>query len=220
MRTNEQHASLVHRSSSGNFGRLEALSQLSPPSTVQPLLAHHQTSLVASDLLSSINDRIHSIAPEQHVTALEREYFQSYYDDQLSSPIDVKNLIGSSLTAIGLHNVNEDEFDRVASNEAATEFLLLHDEIDSFERSATPATSDTSPIHAVTTPSTTQITRPVNIPHSFDTDRFSHSSSAKSPFDVPNHLFIERIESVGEQLMLVREFTTKGLLVAYGHAFS
>ena len=202
----------------------EALSQLSPPSTEHPLFPHYRASLspsssalneqllrsaAASNLLSSINDHIHSMVPEQQVNALAREYFQSNYGNQLSSPIDVKNLIGSSLTAIGLDNVNEDEFDKAATNEATAEFLLLHSDVDNFERSATPATNDTSPIHTVTTPSTTQITRPVNIPHSFDTDRFSHSSSAKSPFDAPNHLFAERIESVGEQLVRVREVKAK-----------
>jgi hypothetical protein len=73
------------------------------------------SSLAASNLLSSINAHMHSISPEQQVTTTD--YLTNFNDnynvkkkvhDHQSSPIDVKNLIGSSLTAIGLDNFNED----------------------------------------------------------------------------------------------------------------
>jgi hypothetical protein len=156
------------------------------------------SSLAASNLLSSINAHIHSISPEQQVTN-----FNDNYDEKkkYQSPIDVKNLIGSSLTAIGLDNVNEDEFDKAATNVQNNELLLIDNDIDSFERSTTPATNNTSPTHLTTISSsssttTNQITRPVNIPNSFTNEHFSHSSSAKSPFDAPNQLFDQTLESV------------------------
>lgn len=165
------------------------------------------SSLAASNLLSSINAHMHSISPEQQMTTsssffsnLSDERTKSSSPDRLSSPIDVKNLIGSSLTAIGLDQVNEDEFDKAATNETTNELLLLDNGIESFERSTTPATNNTSPTHATaisSASSTNQITRPVNIPHSFPNEHFSHSSSAKSPFDAPNQLFDGTLESVG-----------------------
>jgi len=162
------------------------------------------SSLAASNLLSSINAHMHSISPEQQVTTTSRpDYLTSFNDnyDHQSSPIDVKNLIGSSLTAIGLDNVNEDEFDKAATNEQNNELLLIDDDIESFERSTTPATNNTSPTHLTTISSsssttTNPMTRPVNIPHSFTNDHFSHSSSAKSPFDAPNQLYDGTLESV------------------------
>jgi hypothetical protein len=166
------------------------------------------SSLAASNLLSSINAHIHSISPEQQITTTD--YLSSFNDnynekrklhDHQSSPIDVKNLIGSSLTAIGLDNVNEDEFDKAATNEQNNELLLIGDDIESFERSTTPATNNTSPIHSATIPlassaSKNPMTRPVNIPNSFTNEHFSHSSSAKSPFDAPNQLFHGTLGSV------------------------
>ncbi|CAF2494354.1 unnamed protein product [Rotaria sp. Silwood2] len=167
------------------------------------------SSLATSNLLSSINAHIHSIAPEQQVTTSTTNYLTSFNDsynekkklrDHQSSPIDVKNLIGSSLSALGLDNFNEDEFDKAATNEQNNALLLIDNDIESFERSTTPATSNTSPIHltTVSSSSTTTInpmTRPVNIPHPFTNDHFSHSSSAKSPFDAPNQLFDGTLES-------------------------
>jgi hypothetical protein len=169
------------------------------------------SSLAASNLLSSINEHIYSISPEQQVT-IPTDYLTNYNDnnnnnekkkfhDHQSSPIDVKNLIGSSLTAIGLDNVNEDEFDKAATTEQNNELLLIDDDIESFERSTTPATNNTSPTHLTTmsassSSSINPMTRPVNIPNSFTNEHFSHSSSAKSPFDAPNQLFEQRLESV------------------------
>ena len=171
------------------------------------------SSLAASNLLSSINAHIHSISPEQQVTATNTttpDYltnFNNTYgerkktDDQHTSTSDVKDLIGSSLTALGLDNVNEDEFDKAATNEQNSEVLLIDNDIESFERSTTPATNNTSPTHVTAVSSsssstTNPMTRPMNIPNSFPNDRFSHSSSAKSPFDAPNQLFDQTLESV------------------------
>ena len=164
------------------------------------------STLAASNLLSTINAHMHSIEPEQQVTgtALPTDYFFAPYEkkkvsETLSSPLDVKNLIGSSLTALGLDQVNEDEFDKAASNEATSEFLLIDNDAESFERSTTPATNNTSPTHIPTTSSASSMnpmTRPVNIPHSFTHEHFSHSSSAKSPFDAPNQLYDSTLESV------------------------
>jgi hypothetical protein len=170
------------------------------------------SSLAASNLLSSINAHMYSISPEQQVTtrATPTEYLTNYNDnynerkkvhDQQASPIDVKNLIGSSLTALGLDNVNEDEFDKAATNEQNNELLLIDNDIESFERSTTPATNNTSPTHITTVSSSSSstanpMTRPMNIPNSFTNERFSHSSSAKSPFDAPNQLFERTLESV------------------------
>ena len=179
-----------------------------PPSS---FLSH----LAASNLLSSINAHIHSISPEQQMTTPSTSFFSNQYDEKmnLSSPIDVKNLIGSSLTAIGLDQVNEDEFDKAASNEQTNEFLLIDNDIESFERSTTPATNNTSPTHIATTTTTTssisstnQMTRPVNIPNSFAHEQFSHSSSAKSPFEAPNQLFDSTLESVGVEYPLISIF--------------
>ena len=166
------------------------------------------STLAASNMLSSINAHMHSIEPEQQVTsaAAPSEYFFEPYQNKknsseaLSSPLDVKNLIGSSLTALGLDQVNEDEFDKAASNEATSEFLLIDNDAESFERSTTPATNNTSPTHATTISSASSVnpmTRPVNIPHSFTHEHFSQSSSAKSPFDAPNQLFDGTLGSVG-----------------------
>ncbi|CAF0936260.1 unnamed protein product [Adineta ricciae] len=153
------------------------------------------STLAASNLLSSITAHMHSISPEQHL--MPPTNINDTYNQQ-PLPNDVKNLIGSSLTAIGLDNVNEDEFDKAASNEQNNELLLIDNDIDSFERSTTPATNNTSPTHLTaksSSSSSNQITRPVNIPHSFTHDHFSHSSSAKSPFDAPNQLFDGTLES-------------------------
>jgi hypothetical protein len=166
------------------------------------------SSLAASNLLSSINAHIYSISPEQQITT-PTDYLTNLNDndnekkkfhDHQSSPIDVKNLIGSSLTAIGLDNVNEDEFDKAATNEQNNELLLIDNDIENFERSTTPATNNTSPTHLTTISSssstTNPMTRPVNIPNSFTNEHFSHSSSAKSPFDAPNQLFDQTLGSV------------------------
>lgn len=167
------------------------------------------SSLAASNLLSSINAHIYSISPEQQVTTTT-DYLTQFNDDynqrkkmhdQQVSNSDVKDLIGSSLTALGLDNVNEDEFDKAATNEQNSEVLLIDNDIDNFERSTTPATNNTSPTHLTTVSSSSSstanpMTRPMNIPNSFPNDRFSHSSSAKSPFDTPNQLFDQTLESV------------------------
>ncbi|CAF1246505.1 unnamed protein product [Rotaria sordida] len=169
------------------------------------------SSLAASNLLSSINAHMHSISPEQQVRSppLPSNYLTTFNDnyndnkklsDYRSSPIDVKNLIGSSLTALGLDNVNEDEFDKAATNQQNNSLLLIDDDIESFERSTTPATNNTSPTHLTTisslsTTTTNPMTRPVNIPHSFTNEHFSQASSAKSPFDAPNQLFDGPLES-------------------------
>ncbi|CAF5157056.1 unnamed protein product, partial [Rotaria sp. Silwood1] len=118
------------------------------------------SSLAASNLLSSINAHIYSISPEQQGTTSTTNYLTNFNDnyndktkklhDHQSSPIDVKNLIGSSLTALGLDNVNEDEFDKAATNEQNNALLLTDDDIESFERSTTPATNNTSPTHLTT----------------------------------------------------------------------
>jgi hypothetical protein len=155
---------------------------------------------------------MYSISPEQQVTitTTPTDYLTNYNDnyndrkkvhDQQASPIDVKNLIGSSLTALGLDNVNEDEFDKAATNEQNNELLLIDNDIENFERSTTPATNNTSPTHLTTISSsssstTNPMTRPMNIPNSFTNERFSHSSSAKSPFEAPNQLFERTLESV------------------------
>lgn len=163
------------------------------------------SSLAASNLLSSINAHMHTISPEQQVTN-PNDYFndnsgekkKSY--EQQALPIDVKNLIGSSLTAIGLDNVNEDELDKAATNQQNNELLLIDNDIENFERSTTPATNNTSPTHLTTVSSssstTNPMTRPVNIPNSFTNEHFSYSSSAKSPFGAPNQLFEQTLESV------------------------
>jgi hypothetical protein len=149
------------------------------------------SSLAASNLLSSINAHVYSITPPS------TNYFDEKKDfpDQQILPADVKNLIESSLTAIGLDHVDENDFDKAATNEQNNTDLLIDDDMDSFERSTTPATNHTSPIHLLTS-TTKQITRPMNIPNSFSNDYFSHSSSAKSPFDAPNQLFEETLGSV------------------------
>ncbi|CAF2150156.1 unnamed protein product [Rotaria magnacalcarata] len=169
------------------------------------------SSLAASNLLSSLNAHMHLLSPEQQVTTAPpttatsnfiRNFNDNYnekqkFRDHQASPIDVKNLIGSSLTALGLDNFNADDFDKAATNEQNSAFLLIDNDIESFERSKTPATNNTSPIHAITMPSsaTNPMTRPVNIPHSFTKERFSLSSSAKSPFDAPYQLFDGPLES-------------------------
>jgi hypothetical protein len=157
------------------------------------------SSLAASNLLSSINAHIYSIAPEQQVTT-STDYLTNFHEHQ-TSPIDVKNLIGSSLTALGLDNVNEDDFDKAATNEPNNELLLIDNNIESFERSTTPTTNNTSPTHVTTissssSTSTNPMTRPVNIPNSFTNEHFSQPSSAKSPFDAPHQLFNQPLESV------------------------
>ena len=174
------------------------------------------STLAASNLLSSINAHMYSISPEQQMTTPSTDYLSNYNDtyidrkkthDQQASPIDVKNLIGSSLTALGLDNVNEDEFDKAATNEPNSELLLIDNDIENFERSTTPATNNTSPTHLTTISSSSSstanpMTRPMNIPNSFTNERFSHSSSAKSPFDAPNQLFEQTLESVISSFLL------------------
>ena len=149
-----------------------------------PPPSSYLSNIAASNLLSSINAHLHSITPPS------TNYFEERrdYPDSHLLPTDVKNLIESSLTAIGLDNVDDNDFDKAATNAQNSTGLLIDDDMDSFERSTTPATSNTSPAK--------QITRPVNIPNSFPNDYFSPSSSAKSPFDAPNQLFDEPLESV------------------------
>lgn len=166
------------------------------------------SSIAASNLLSSINAHMHSISPEQQITNTNDYFNQNFQEKKRSSseqqqqqlPIDVKNLIGSSLSALGLDNVNEDEFEKAATNEQNNELLLIDNDIENFERSTTPATNNTSPTHLTTISSSSSVTnpmtRPVNIPTSFTNEHFSYSSSAKSPFDAPNQLFEQTLESV------------------------
>jgi hypothetical protein len=156
-----------------------------------PPPSSYLSSIAASNLLSSINAHFHSITPPSTNYFDEKKDFQ----DQQLLPTDVKNLIESSLTAIGLDNVNDNDFDKAATNAQNNTDVLIDDDMDSFERSTTPATNNTSPTHLLTS-TTKQITRPVNIPNSFSNDYFSHSPSAKSPFDAPNQLFDEPLESV------------------------
>jgi hypothetical protein len=149
------------------------------------------STLASSNLLTPANTHMYSNSSDE----------KRKLSDYQASPIDVKNLIGSSLTALGLDNVNEDEFDKAATNEQNNELPVIDNDIDSFERSRTPATSNTSPTHLPTissssSPATNPITRPMNIPNSFTNQQFSHSSSAKSPFDAPNQLFNQPLESV------------------------
>jgi hypothetical protein len=155
-----------------------------------PPPSSYLSSIAASNLLSSINAHFHTITPPSTNYFDEKKDFQ---DPQLL-PTDVKNLIESSLTAIGLDNVDDNDFDKAATNAQNTTDVLIDDEMDSFERSTTPATNNTSPTHLLTS-TTKQITRPMNIPNSFSNDYFSHSPSAKSPFDAPNQLFDEPLES-------------------------
>ncbi|CAF1025242.1 unnamed protein product [Adineta ricciae] len=158
-----------------------AASHSYPPPTT------YLSSLLASNLLSSINEQFHTT-----VTPPTANYFGEKKDAQEfhGLPSDVKNLIESSLTAIGLDNVDESDFDKSAMNTLGIKrSSFLDDDLDSFERSTTPATNNTS------ASSTNPMSRPMNIPNSFSNDYFSHSSSAKSPFDAPNHLFDGSIES-------------------------
>jgi hypothetical protein len=157
-----------------------------------PPPSSYLSSLAATNLLSSINAHLHSITPPS--TNYFDDHKKDFHDQQLL-PADVKNLIESSLTAIGLENVDENDFDKAATNQPNNNDLLIDDDMDSFERSTTPATNNTSPTQLLTS-STNQITRPVNIPNSFSNDYFSHSSSAKSPFNAPNQLFDDTLESV------------------------
>ena len=139
-------------------------------------------------MLLSINELFPTIA-----TTPTANYFGEKKDAQEfhGLPSDVKNLIESSLTAIGLGNVDESDFDKAATNTLGIKrSSFLDDDLDSFERSTTPATNNTS------TGSANPMSRPMNIPNSFSNDYFSQSSSAKSPFDAPNHLFDGPIESV------------------------
>jgi hypothetical protein len=157
-----------------------------------PPPSSYLSSLAATNLLSSINAHFHSITPAS------TNYFDDNkkdFQDQQILPADVKNLIESSLTAIGLDNVDDNDFDKAATNEQNNTDLPIDDDMDSFERSTTPATNNTSPTQLLTS-STNQITRPVNIPTSFSNDYFSHSSSAKSPFDAPDQLFEETLGSI------------------------
>ncbi|CAF5131041.1 unnamed protein product, partial [Rotaria socialis] len=80
---------------------------------------------------SSINAHFHSI------TSTPTNYFDDKKDcqDQQVLPADVKNLIESSLTAIGLDHVDDNDFDKAATNEQNTNDLLIDDDMDSFERS-------------------------------------------------------------------------------------
>jgi hypothetical protein len=197
--------------STGSFSIQEMLSQMSPsqhrlhhyepppPSTMSSFLneqillsaaalaASHSypppssylSSIAASNLLSSINAHFHSVTPSSSTN-----YFDDKkdYQDQQILPTDVKNLIESSLTAIGLDNVDDNDFIKAATNKQNTNDLFIDDDMDSFERSTTPATNTTSPIHLLTS-TTKQITRPVNIPNTFSNDYFSHSSSTNQLFD-------------------------------------
>jgi hypothetical protein len=156
-----------------------------------PPPSSYLSSIAASNLLSSINAHFHSITPASTNYFDEKKDFQ----DPQPLPADVKNLIESSLTAIGLDNVDDNDFYKAATNAQNTTDVLIDDDMDSFERSTTPATNNTSPTHLLTS-TTKQITRPMNIPNSFSNDYFSHSPSAKSPFDAPNQLFDEPVESV------------------------
>ena len=158
-----------------------------------------------SSFLSSFStsNSVSSHTPEQQITRTTNfNNENNLFNDRQTSPIDVKNLIGSSLTALGLDNVNEDEFDKAATtNEQNNNFLSIDDNIGSFERSTTPMTNNTSPTHLTTissssSSSTNPITRPVNIPHTFTNEHFSQSSLAKSPFDQPSQSFDESLESV------------------------
>ncbi|CAF3606065.1 unnamed protein product [Rotaria socialis] len=214
----DRHSARSTNSSNGPFTMQEMLSKLSPqqpfyePSRVSApsflndqfllsaaaLAASHSypppssflSTLAASNLLSSINAHFHSI------TSTPTNYFDDKKDcqDQQVLPADVKNLIESSLTAIGLDHVDDNDFDKAATNEQNTNDLLIDDDMDSFERSTTPATNTTSPTNLLTS-ATNETTRPMNIPNSFSTDYFSHSSSIKSPFNTPNQLFDETLGS-------------------------
>ena len=140
----------------------------------------------ASNLFASTNAHLHSITSSLSNYFDEKKHFQ---DSRLLLPTDVKNLIESSLTAIGLDNVNDNDFDKAATNAQLSSDLITDEDIDSFERSTTSISNQTLP--------TKQITRPVNIPHAFSHDYFSPSpSAAKSPFDTGNQLFDEPLESV------------------------
>jgi hypothetical protein len=144
------------------------------------------SSLATSNLVSSINAHLHSITVPS-----SREYDeQKELNDQQTLSSDVKNLIGSSLTAIGFDTVDENDFDKPLSNET----LGNDDPLENFERATTPATNNASPTQLIPTSST--ISRPMNIPHSFSSEYFSYSSSAKSPFDAANALFEETLGSV------------------------
>ena len=119
---------------------------------------------------------------------------RDFLDPRVLLPTDVKNLIESSLTAIGLENVNDKDFDRTGINRPFSSELVPDDDIDSFERSTT--STQILP--------TKQITRPMNIPHAFSHDYFSQSSSAvKSPFEHTNQLFDEPLESVCLPLLVI-----------------
>jgi len=213
-KTFDRHPFSTMSPSSGSFSIQEMLPPISPSQTRYPhyeplrptapaflneqmllsaaaLAASHSypppssylSNIAASNLLSSINAHLYSITPPS------TNYFEEkrdYLDSHLL-PTDVKDLIESSLTAIGLDNVDDSDFDKAATSAQNNTDLSIDDDMDSFERSTTPATSNTSP--------TKQITRPVNIPNSFPNDYFSPSSSAKSPFDTPNQLFDEPLES-------------------------
>ena len=139
--------------------------------------------MATSHLLSSINTHVLSITP-----STTTNYFieNNNLQEQQILPSDVKNLIESSLTAIGLDHVDDNDFDKVASTEQNNNDLPIDDNIDKFEYTTT--NNDTS--------STSQITRPVNIPNSLSNDYFSHSLSTKSPFDTLNQLFDKTLESV------------------------
>ena len=80
---------------------------------------------------------MHLLSPEQQVTTsptIASNYLRNFNDnyneklkfrDHQASPMDVKNLIGSSLTALGLDNFNADDFDKAATNEQNSAFLYL-----------------------------------------------------------------------------------------------
>ncbi|CAF1330304.1 unnamed protein product [Rotaria sordida] len=223
MNTFDRQSLRTNNSSNGSFAIQEMLSKLSPSQHIyeQPqmspssllneqfllsaaaLAASHSypppssylSSLAASNLLSSINAHFHSITstPTNYFDE-KKDFRQQQQQQEQILPTDVKNLIESSLTAIGLDHVDDNDFDKAATNEQNTNDLPIDDDMDSFERSKTPATNNTSPTNLLTS-STNQITRPMNIPNSFSTDYFSHSSSIKSPFDTPSQLFEETLES-------------------------
>lgn len=141
-----------------------------------PPPSSYLSSLAASNLLSSIDAHFHSINPSVTNYFDERKDYQ----DQHLLPNDVKNLIESSLTAIGLDNVDENDFIKAATNERNSNDLTVDDDIENFERSTTSSSSGTNNITT-----TKQITRPVNIPNSFGNDYFAN-----------NQLFDETLGSV------------------------
>ena len=169
----------------------------SAASHAYPQPSIYLSSSAASNLLSSINAHFHLLT---HPSTNDFDEKKDLRDQQILSS-DVKNLIGSSLTAIGFGNVDDNDFDKASNTEATNDILMTDDQLDGFERSTTPGTNNTSPTHFIPSSSTLSnpTTRPMNIPHSFSNERFSYSPSAKSPFDAPNQLFDDALESVSDK---------------------